>query len=41
LLTPPSSENELIDSLPWLALLILFTLAMGASNDRCRARMSL
>ena len=29
LLVPPSSENELIDSLPWLAMLILFTLALG------------
>jgi hypothetical protein len=29
LLMPPSSENVLIDSLPWLALLILFTLGLG------------
>jgi hypothetical protein len=30
LLMPPSSENALIDSLPWLGLLILFALGLGA-----------
>jgi hypothetical protein len=30
LLVPPSSENAVIDSLPWLGFLILFTLGLGA-----------
>jgi hypothetical protein len=29
MLMPPSSENTLIDSVPWLTLLILFTLGLG------------
>jgi hypothetical protein len=33
LLMPPSSENDLIDSLPWLGLLILFTLALGVIDS--------